>query len=159
MSWPLSWFCGRLHSFFLHGLVKGVFSPISPCLGDICPLSFCITMFLISDYLVLTYHYVTRPLRKSVPLSLSPPHLDLKSDTFSIRFSSPLHTRSKLKTAKLSFHHCCSAGMVGLQNVCPQGPFTNLICVLYFIHPVNKFNFIECITDKIRRGDPALNKL
>ena len=31
---------------------KGVFSPISPCLGNICPLSFCIAMLLISDYIL-----------------------------------------------------------------------------------------------------------
>ena len=37
--------------------IKGVFSFISPCLGNICPLSFCITMLLISDCLVVNLFF------------------------------------------------------------------------------------------------------
>ena len=34
----------------LHFLVKGVFSPISPCLGNICPLSFALPCWYIVKY-------------------------------------------------------------------------------------------------------------
>ena len=36
-----------------------------------------------------------------MPLSSNPPHLDYKSDTFSIRFRSSLNTRSTLKTSAI----------------------------------------------------------
>ena len=50
LMWPLSRSRGRLHFFYLHFMVKGVFSPISPCQGNVFSLSFYITKLLILFY-------------------------------------------------------------------------------------------------------------
>ena len=46
------------NSFYLHFLAKGVVSPISPCLGNICPLSYHVVNLRLSHCNLFVYVYL-----------------------------------------------------------------------------------------------------